>query len=275
MSNLIEGISEEIGFPFGIRGTARQYYKESGALPSGDSDYEGLSFGGEPRLHFFVVDQKAVESFPKKDLDLILKRSVIKSVSEYSVSHSSGMDWELIKGFEESAMPVLYLFYAGQNYGRDRYKDAFSKLNGKPTFPEADSSKDKSIHPKGIFCIGREDYDCLDPKARTFANILTPTIRVDNETGMAYFKDQNFDSVYRFFEAMYGYQKSLGQAVPRGYRFRMPSKKEVARLMLDEERFLASFNKAYLMNFVANHYRESLYRKFAEKLFSDVEKEFS
>ena len=271
--SLVTEISKSVGFPFGIRATAKRFYKTDGTLPSGSSNNEGLD-GGTPRLHFFVVDQKAIEDFSQQDLDLVLKRTIIKSVTEYPISHALGKHWGFLKGFEEDATPVLYFFNAGQNYCRDRYAGAFSEINGLPTFPEADSDKDRLISPRGIFTIETKDYHELDPKARTLAHILTPTISVDDDLGRCYFKHENSDGAYKFFRGMHEYQRDLIGAIPRGYKFRMPSKKEVERLLQDEKAFLSAFNRAYLMNEISNLYLDELYNKFAERIFSTVKGRF-
>jgi hypothetical protein len=286
MTKLIQKVANEIGFPFGIRGTAKKYHRPSGTVPSGTSDSEGLDFEepsdklyscGQSRLHFFVVDQKAVESFPQQNLDWILKNSIKKAVTEYSRSHSGGYFLNFLKGPEKDAMPVLYLFNPGQMYCRDRYNGSFSELNGAPTFPEADADEDKLILPRGIFLIDEKDYTELEPRVRAATRASIPAIEEDygeDDIGEYYFQDQDVEKDHRFFEGMHEYQEHLNGAIPRGYKFEMPSKKEIEQSLQDKESYLTAFNKAYLMNGIANEYLRRLYDNFSEKIISDIENRF-
>jgi len=295
MSRLIDAIKQEIGFPFGIRGTAKRYYKAEGTLPSGDSDTAGSPFGVKETakhsykaegsantLHFFVVDDGEIEKFGH-ELDTVFDRTVTKAIAEHALSHAAGeyVHFRSDGAYRDIDLPVLYIFFVGEvPYWKERYKGFFSRLGSKPTFAEADYTAieqffpELEIHPNGIFAIDYAYYQGIDAAVREHVKELIPELNVE-VTSADKLRRKKAEDLVEIFEETDQVQTALLDILPEECRFTRPSLEQIRQGLNDPEQFAVLYDKACFMIGLYNQYMFEVYNRFAKKIIEDVKGRFT
>ncbi|MFH1586072.1 MAG: hypothetical protein ABIB79_04850 [archaeon] len=274
---LVKRISNELGWPLGIRGTCRKYLKVDGTVPSTD------------RQHFFLADNSKSDKF---SLDYLFKNSVRKCVEEYSHKHSCGSLLNEDISIDEGSLPVLYLFktkiprpWPGREpFEKYQVREPFSfscNFVTYPTFCEAEATRKDGVEPSAVFPIDSTEGERINQRTKEFIKENIDQIiqgyrgdflgNLDGESYKIYNEMTPLANRIEIYEDLEKKKEQFKDFIPESYLIQSRSLNDITG---DVDSFLLYLesNPAMAINV---DYRDQFYRFCSKSIMDKINKRFN